>query len=940
MNLQIQREPIILHELEKRKGNTSSMNNYIKEECNNIYYDIKSYKDIFIICFYHERNHLLEIYYLSGNSYFDRNINLIMERVKNNMVEFDGSYKVQFSGEIRAYNLLDMKSNLQLAKMTGFFSDSLNYTITCDTDNDYSPEKYPYIMGYNNWNYGSSMLALYLCEVLRTGTDGQAVFVPATSMVMNQFHEELSSQYFKKNMPERLKYIYTDNPNEIKRKDTYKINGRYLKPVAFANASKVRRYQFMTGRHIDIARLNERQPNAGFGRQSGILGYQINNFDIPITGHGEYEETERLYKILEGVVSETENMKRLFHDKNYIMTLKLKRQLIADYPELVYEKQSGTGKENYKPDIKAKRIRYDRMTVNSTSAQIVSNCLCPYGTLRDIDTVSFLYPSKDKADQLGVPQANILDETYRFIKEEMRPLVKDEQGRDILLKLKEMVDMFRSIEGKNFNDTLASDAEKLEKYSRKINVPYMNQEGKYSDCYVTFSMGGLHGAQYNKEKFEQELSKNGQKPELFPKDTNGDTRLHKKYAVTFFGNTNHEDFISYYTILLCNMEAFKNKGLGYDRYEEIFHNKENFENLMKDETLPKEQRELYSIMRENTKLILTSASGAADVNYNSSIRMNNRIISMRIIGQLFTWRIGQAQALKGAQVVSTNTDGLHTVMDEKINFEILEREAGKVHVGIKPENVYLVSKDSNNRFEGVYNGYSGNSNKDITITGVHGRQLSGMNGAVTIKSPDHPVIIDWALVEVLKWKALNGKMDEFSDEMGMKLIKEIALCQFPEKREYLRMFQHIVSSSPDKNVYHFGTKVPYSLNDSNGITPVSIPKYNRVFYVDPGKMPAEYRNQIIYLATAYIRPEMTDIEKLAVYVIKDLYHDENAIITGTPRIKRINGIEYSVPCIIVNGSLDSTDFELEWLNLEYYNYILGKTYKNGWQNNSELFDLT
>lgn len=916
------------------------MNIYIKEKCNNIYYNIKSYKDIFVICFFYEINHLFEIYYLCENIHFSRNVGLMIEKVKNEMAEYDGECETRFSGEIRTYNLRDMKSNLRLAKLTGFVSGSLNYTITCDTDNGYSPEKYPYIMGYHNWNYGSSMLALYLCEVLRTGTDGQPVFVPAAPIVMNQFHEELHSQYFKKSMQERLKYVYTDNPDEIRRKETLKINGRYLKPVMYTNASKVRRYQFMTGRHVDIARLNEKKSDASLARQTGILGYRIHDFNIPTTGQGEHEETGRYYKILERIVSETENLKNLFHDKNYIMTLKLKRQLIMDYPELVYEKQRGSARENYKPDIRAEKMRYDRMTVNSTSAQIVSNCLCPYGTLRDIDTVSFLYPSKDKADKLGVPQVNVLDEIYKFIKEEMRPLVKDWQGRNILQKLKEMVDMFRSIEGRNFNDTLASDAERLDQYSKKINVPYMNQEGRYSDCYVTFSMGGLHGAQYNKEKFEREIGKNGQMTGLFPEDADGNTILHKKYTITSFGKTNREDFISYYTILLCNMEAFKNEGIGYDRYEEIFRRKEELEKLMKDKNLSEEQRDLYSIMRENTKLILTSASGAADVNYNSSIRMNNRIISMRIIGQLFTWRIGQAQALKGAGVISTNTDGLYTVMDEKLNSEILEREAGKVYVGIKPEVVYLVSKDSNNRLEGIYNGYSGNSINDITVTGAHGGQLNGMNGAITTKSPDHPVIIDWALAEILKWKALNGRMDEFSDEMGVNLIKRIAPCQFPEKREYLRMFQHIISSSRDKKIYNFGTKVPYTSGNSNKITPIAIAKCNRVFYVDTGKIPAKCRNQVIYLAAAYIRPEIADIEKLALHVINDLYHDENAIITGTPRIKRINGIEYSVPCMIINDSLDSTDFDPEWLNYEYYNYILGKTYKNNWQNSAELSGLS
>ena len=243
------------------------MNHYIKERCNNIYYNVKSYKDIFIICFYYEIIPLFEIYYLCENTYFNRNISLIIEKIKKNMTEYDGDCEISFLGEVRTYDLTDMGSSIRLAKLTGFVSDSLNYIITCDTDDGYSPEKYPYIMGYHNWNYGSSMLALYLCEVLRTGTQGQPVFAPTTPAVMNKFHEELYSQYFKKNMPERLKYIYTNSPDEIREKDTLRINGRYLKPVGYTNASRVRRYQFMTGRHVDIARLNEKQDGADLDRQ-------------------------------------------------------------------------------------------------------------------------------------------------------------------------------------------------------------------------------------------------------------------------------------------------------------------------------------------------------------------------------------------------------------------------------------------------------------------------------------------------------------------------------------------------------------------------------------------------------------------------------------------------------------------------------------------------
>jgi hypothetical protein len=49
---------------------------------------------------------------------------------------------------------------------------------------------------------------------------------------------------------------------------------------------------------------------------------------------------------------------------------------------------------------------------------------------------------------------------------------------------------------------------------------------------------------------------------------------------------------------------------------------------------------------------------------------------MRIIGQLFSWRIGQAQVIAGARVPSTNTDGLYTAdLDETTNNTILSQVA-------------------------------------------------------------------------------------------------------------------------------------------------------------------------------------------------------------------------------------------------------------------------
>lgn len=84
------------------------MNHYIMERCNNIYYNVKSYRDIFIICFYYEIIPLFEIYYLCENTYFNRNISLIIENIKKNMTEYDGDCEISFSGEVRTYDLTDM----------------------------------------------------------------------------------------------------------------------------------------------------------------------------------------------------------------------------------------------------------------------------------------------------------------------------------------------------------------------------------------------------------------------------------------------------------------------------------------------------------------------------------------------------------------------------------------------------------------------------------------------------------------------------------------------------------------------------------------------------------------------------------------------------------------------------------------------------------------
>ena len=894
-------------------------------------------------------------------------------------------------------------SNIRLAKEFGcenpyVKNPKYNFPLVKDIDPEYDPDTHLYLSGYNSLNYDMTMLALYFAEVF---TDRG--FEPTTPEIMRAYNDELFSPFFKPCMPDRLKYVYTNDPQDIRRFDTYKIGNKYLKSEGWNTTNPafyIYKSMQQSGRHIDIARLNEKQSRVALKRLLGMLGLQIMEPTVDLSSKGTSQpfELKDIANLIAYNTSDVIGLKLLSKEGVYESTMALKRQMLLDYPELIFN-DDGT----YKPDKKS--MRRNRLTINSTSAQFAANCLCPYGSLGDIDAVSFNYPSEIKAKELGITQTNVLQDTIDFIETRMRPLVKSPKGQEIIDRLYDVIDMYKTIQGKDFNSSHDEDGHTtydINFFAERINTPYMDPNGEPADCYVTFSIGGIHGAQYNRKKYQDDVDEferkqglyqkvieqygdaltlisdikpngkpckrktveidgeiypvtmflkssstmkkaefkaeftNPKRPELFPKDAKGVRKLNDKYKITSFGVVNHEDFTSYYPCMLMNLSAYLNEGLGYDRYEEIFNNKQKFGEMKDDPKYSKEERKKFSIMRNGTKLVLNSASGGSDTNHNSSIRMNNRIISMRIIGQLLAWRIGQAQSLAGAKVVSTNTDGLYTIMEEELNNKILEIESKAAHVGIEPEVMYLVSKDANNRFEGHVTGHTGNSLTDVKVTVASGGSLACRKGPDPTKSLDHPAITDWALTEFLKWKALSGRLDEYVPEIGMKLLTEIASSEISDKKKRMTMFQNVIASSPNTGCYNFATSEP--ITEQNHLTIQAIPMqhYNRVFCVDPSKVPDDKKDRIYYLSAAYVRiNDASDASPLAIKVIRDINKDTEALTRGTPKIKKIKGINQTQPCMIVNEDLDYTDFDTDWLDYNYYNKALQDTYTKNWQNEGE-----
>ena len=1092
------------------------------------YYDLESLSNVFTVANFKEKSNTLDIYVLSDDPALTADAGFI-SAMKQRIYDKNKN----FTGEIYYFDLHTKEANERLAKDFGLCTSNPfrmmpasdvyknKYRLTDDTQSDYDEEKDAYIIGFNSYNYDTTMLAHYLYkafiidihnhlviqgQMLPNGTISQSV----NAADMRDFNNLLFIRY-KNNMPSAL--MDTGDGG------------------ADPNFDDPRRYirlnMIKSGRHLDIARLNKTPEQMGLKRILGMLGYQILESDKLSQGQDVIHTPDELCDLIAYNVSDVVNLKELFHHPTYQGQFSLKKGLLKTYPDLIYRKK----KNSYEPDVRPGNIKPDRLSIDSPSAQFATQCLCPYGHLTDLQAVSYMYPSEEKAKELGIPRVNVLDEARKFFHElypgDKHKAIRD--GFDLVYKY------YKSIEGMNFNDSkyykedyaadidditrriiegeevtpqeksyvTAESLPKMQKYP--CCLPYYDKDGNPTSCFALFSTGGVHGAEYNSAVYQSDLEKwekskadlewvisqwpdedimeagafrykayttgtvkqraalpnpevfpdkalltevadwkPGRKsdilfegtipltnekvilydvsgpeaqeefkdaivtltlhragavrfresmskvkpiecedgkmrktvempdgrhipyetflkpgnkvsnsqwrdprttgPQLFIAQKDGSTTLNKRYTYTSYSYANHEDFTSYYPNLLRMMEAFKNPGLGYDRYAEIFDNKQVYGKKMKDKSLPEGERKNFSILREGTKLILNSASGAGDASFESNIRVNNAIISMRIIGQLFSWRIGQAQAYEGAKIISTNTDGLYSVMEETKNNAILEREAKNINVEIEPEPMYLISKDTNNRIElAVTNG---------TILSASGGTLACHKGPNPSKMLAHPAVLDWALREYLIRAAAGYKGLSLFKPMDMNIAMNILKSsesnkkEFPDDIKWLNMFQNIIASNPSSHSYVYGIPIDGD-NTAQADADDTMKKfpnleilqhYNRVFIMKNGTPGC------MHLFAAKARKNNGSNNKwqtIANYVLEqngedthELFESKRDIVTAA-----ITNFSSQWYAFISNKSLyDMAPEEIKFIkdNIDYDKYLmlLRITYENNWANNS------
>lgn len=1025
-------------------------------------YDIESLSNAFTLCLFRSDKTAIDVFYLVDNpEIVPQDLNEITQRI------YERNFN--FKGQVYYYDLHEKNSAEYLAKIFSC-SDAMpinnpdaedtfgkKFRITCDTDPDFDENKDAMLWGYNSFNYDTTMLAMFFDTTFTRlvyvnndkSTRTEMMFEPPTARYMRDRNDELFLPKFKEQMPDRLLYERTkpDSPTWSNRRNYD------------STSYKIRKNMLMTGRHLDVSRLNEKARKIALKRLLGMMGGQILESDKLKPNQNTIENKDQFCDLIAYNVSDVVQLKYILLDSGFYQAqIALKHGLLKTYPELIYEKKPNA----YEPNQTPQTVRRDRLFIDSSSAQLATKALCPYNHLTDIPAVSFLYPSERKVKELReqgqtVERRNILEDLKAFFYEHY-PQPELRKRFDVIYNY------YKSIEGKNFNESknyrqdYADRFEDWEDYQTILmqdvdpeDLPpkpfdptpldlklmptpeegtvlhYFFADGTESSCFATFSTGGIHGAEYHQRLYKKDLkvykeSKyllnqaklqypeptdlkkakhieidgvkypagnfltsgstmksasykdiSKKKPVIFKKKPSGVVALNPRYAYTSADKANHEDFTSYYPNLLRMMSAFWNEGLGYDRYAEIFYQKQDYGVLMKpknkhvmqketdpellaryrklrknigitdlDSEISDYEREQYSILREGTKLILNSASGAADATFESNIRMNNQIISMRIIGQLFSARIGMAQTYHGAKITSTNTDGLYSVLPPDINNPILEHEAANINVEIEPEPLFLISKDTNNRIELT-------DEDEPSLLGASGGTLGCRKGPNTTKALSHPAIIDWALTEYLIKAGLQKDelaLDKpFDETIGHQILESTFKTPspdpkiFPNQQAVLRMYQNVIASSDGSQSYN------YSTTDEDD-TPTAMQHYNRVFIMKDGTPNTHHlQRAVVRVITDAVKKKRQKNNEL------EQQHDETAlkilatqgITTKTiplgkeAAVSKISNLDNAWYMRIDNRDLnnipeDERQAIIDSLDIDKYLQLLKECYEENWMN--------
>lgn len=276
-------------------------------------------------------------------------------------------------------------------------------------------------------------------------------------------------------------------------------------------------------------------------------------------------------------------------------------------------------------------------------------------------------------------------------------------------------DFFAHFRGQNTQTTRDDKAVKYAQpitHSSTMNTPYY-KDGKPINAYIRVSTGGAHGSTC------ANLSMKSQKEiEAWIRADEG-ADGGNKFTVDA-KDVIHADWSSFYPVMASKMGMYRTAE-GIDRYSGIidyrFQLKKKAHKLWEEGLDNSKEYIEYEELQMGLKFILNNATGAGNMhNPYALLPVDNKTISMRLIGNMFIWALGQRLAQAGAYIISTNTDGLFFsgLTVEKAQ-EIMDGYIADYGMDVEPELMArFINRDTSNRAE---------LNKDVNKIDKVGGQL-------------------------------------------------------------------------------------------------------------------------------------------------------------------------------------------------------------------------
>lgn len=341
-----------------------------------------------------------------------------------------------------------------------------------------------------------------------------------------------------------------------------------------------------------------------------------------------------------------------------------------------------------------------------------------------------------------------------------------------------------------------------------LSVPYFDKNLNPIQSYNTFSRGGSHGVTsknacnftFQNARMVKISAKKRAKDKaiictVYDNDVQKKTMDCSAWAI---------DVDSFYPSFLVLLGVYVMAD-GTDVYDEIRR-----ERLKLKASLPKNRSdytaedEAHNREQLGSKLILNSVSGASNMMSDYSLlQLDNAIMSMRLMGNLFIYMIATYFVRElGAEVLSTNTDGIEITFDhlpesERPSAETIEALSllltHEYGFGLEPEFLdRFVVKDSNNRIEWhgkVINKSAGKLNKGFNKTYARvdsqGR-IDNKPSRIGLDSKlDHPMVTDMAVLAYIDAHPDYLNPEYKYVEAKPETTRNLAVEETPEVIEWL-----------------------------------------------------------------------------------------------------------------------------------------------------------